>query len=326
MRLVFNPTVADFERIVAEAVSSAVARTIYIVYCGHGCSDGSLYFADDCYLGSEFAAFLNNNKPQHLPQAGLVLNCCNGIHFISALLQETIEASLKKFDGFAGPALGENFSFDKEDWEETTGDLMVKLFHHKNLGIAHSPVFYSWGNISLSCWPLSFGVMPGQGRLHKLFGIETSPLTLTFRNLPWWENQDCISALARGTSIPADTPDLPTFTVFQGQDGESTLLQWQSLNILIDGGRGDRPPAFWPHVSGLTELQLVALTHGDADHVNGFLPFFKRKQSEKDNPTEGMFAVLLEVSQYYHSSFCLGWKVGRTFCTKGSRERLVTRE
>lgn len=64
------------------------------------------------------------------------------------------------------------------------------------------------------------------------------------------------------------------------------MFSWKEWNVLIDGGLNyalDKPPCFRDEICKLNKFDLVVLTHGDADHVNGLLPFFKHLSIHTEN-------------------------------------------
>ena len=64
----------------------------------------------------------------------------------------------------------------------------------------------------------------------------------------------------------------PTIYCFPAGHGDSTLIRFRGVNILIDGGVSKCNPCFWPVVSRLPTnecLDVVILTHQDIDHLRG---------------------------------------------------------
>ena len=64
----------------------------------------------------------------------------------------------------------------------------------------------------------------------------------------------------------------PTIYCFPAGCGDSTLIRFRGVNILIDGGIIKTKPCFWPVVSRLPTkecLDVVILTHQDIDHLRG---------------------------------------------------------
>ena len=106
----------------------------------------------------------------------------------------------------------------------------------------------------------------------------------------WYEiekNSRSLSNLFNPLLPPPPAPANPKVKVFYANRGDSTLFSWNTWNILIDGGltyAQANPPCFCNEIRKLNKLDLVVLTHGDADHINGLLPFFKKMSNDKNNP------------------------------------------
>ena len=74
------------------------------------------------------------------------------------------------------------------------------------------------------------------------------------------------------------TPVDPQLIVFRAGNGDSTLFRWHNFNMLIDGGIYYAKPCFWEAVHRLPEdqkLDVVVVTHSDADHLQGVLRIFE---------------------------------------------------
>lgn len=70
----------------------------------------------------------------------------------------------------------------------------------------------------------------------------------------------------------ASKPAQPIVYAFPADYGDSTLIRYGGINILIDGGVSSNNPCFWPVVSRLPDdekLDVVILTHQDTNHLTG---------------------------------------------------------
>ena len=80
----------------------------------------------------------------------------------------------------------------------------------------------------------------------------------------------------------------PTVHIFQAEDGDSSLFCFKSTCILVDGGRlkisesEPEPPYFWNKLKEFKQVDCVILTHGDADHWEGLLPFLYAQEEIPD--------------------------------------------
>lgn len=78
----------------------------------------------------------------------------------------------------------------------------------------------------------------------------------------------CIAVVA---VIPPGPPPVPTITFLDVGQGDAVLLQDPSGAIaLVDGGRDPDVLATALRRYGVTRIDLLVATHGDADHVGGF--------------------------------------------------------
>lgn len=161
-----------------------------------------------------------------------------------------------------------------------------------------------------SVWPLSYGLMPGCGFFAELFNdpsdaVESS-LELSFakrmqrvladasgpilrrvpKNVPSWKSVSCGSSVK---AIAEATASDPAVVLFRAQHGDSALIQWNDVRVLVDGGPSADPPCFAKYLCALPvataaagaaspalrALDAVLLTHGDHDHVSGLQPLLK---------------------------------------------------
>ena len=144
------------------------------------------------------------------------------------------------------------------------------------------------GNRNVSILPYTVGPLLAQGILYNVLEMPYAQLD----NLDIFKirKDDLLrrSAITVGNNL---TPTDPQLIVFRAGNGDSTLFRWHNFNMLIDGGIYYGPqPCFWNTIRRLPDnqrLDLVVVTHSDADHYNGILRIF-----EEDT-------LPIEVGQFY---------------------------
>lgn len=79
-----------------------------------------------------------------------------------------------------------------------------------------------------------------------------------------------VSVVLVASSLPATPPTVPMVTVLDVGQGDAVLVRGPSGFVaLVDGGRDPLVLADALRRSGVRRLDLVVVTHGDADHVGG---------------------------------------------------------
>eukprot|EP00004_Rigifila_ramosa_P002913 TRINITY_DN1297_c0_g1_i1.p1 TRINITY_DN1297_c0_g1~~TRINITY_DN1297_c0_g1_i1.p1 ORF type:complete len:468 (-),score=88.04 TRINITY_DN1297_c0_g1_i1:58-1461(-) len=131
--------------------------------------------------------------------------------------------------------------------------------------------------------PLSIGRLDGIGAFPDLFGFTARLPTSTS------VTRDAVSAFCGkpgflDTKRAAEVLPVkhPTLQVFQAEVGDSALLRWGEVAILIDGGNSS-DPCFASQLSP-SDTVHVFLTHGDRDHINGLSTFFKATVENRKLP------------------------------------------
>jgi hypothetical protein len=284
LSVLFNPTISDLQNALKEAIGRVYSNSFELYYCGHGQPDGSLCFFDGDVSGSEFLELLNDSTVGHYPQSRFVIDACNAVPFyvdFSGKPESTVYSELKSH-GIDRPHCPDP---DRGD----VAQLMCSKFPKPGSGRPNWSLGTEWNGNIIAVYPLAFGDLWEKGGLPRLFEMDfpTSPDPLTQisnrRSLGW---QTLASALRNTPShapLAAENHTSPTITVFRASKGDSTLFQWHDVSILIDGGL-QAQPCFWSYVeSRQIKLKLVALTHGDEDHINGLLYFVARKAAEVDD-------------------------------------------
>jgi len=131
-----------------------------------------------------------------------------------------------------------------------------------------------WANsATVYVHPLAHGELRAQGHLNIIFGMNGS--TANF--------EPCRGAARRPSRVMPQLTGTASVNVldskvlivpFQANVGDSTLLKFEGIHILVDGGlcRSGGNVAYWPFISAFGKLDLLVLTHGDRDHVQGLGP------------------------------------------------------
>lgn len=145
----------------------------------------------------------------------------------------------------------------------------------------------------IGCWPLSFGPLKATGLLREVYKLpQAHELNMNIgRGRPLWyqkDNANFEERLPYYVSSTTTAVEHPTLYIFKALDGDSTLFSWRDINILLDGGKNYTLPCYWDKVKTLSCLDMVILTHGDCDHINGLLPLFYRKKYDKKNGKQGL--------------------------------------
>jgi len=140
-----------------------------------------------------------------------------------------------------------------------------------------------FGELKFNFVPLSFKEMKGSG---YLFPNESKEFK-NFRKFVKYQDIDKtkLEANFKGYSSKDQDYKEPTVHIFQAGDGDSSLFCFGSNCILIDGGRSSTP-CFWDKLKEFKQVDCVILTHGDADHWEGLLPFLYAQKKIPDNVTK----------------------------------------
>ena len=145
-----------------------------------------------------------------------------------------------------------------------------------------------WSNQILNVFPLSVGLLKADGLLRVALCLEgdvqiQEEESLSTYRSKWYQeekNAKSLDDLFCPLCIsPLPAIENPKVKVFCAKNGDSALFSWNTWNVLIDGGltyAKDNPPCFCNEIRKLNKLDLVVLTHGDADHVNRLLPLKKK--------------------------------------------------
>ena len=167
-----------------------------------------------------------------------------------------------------------------------------------------------WGKLELYVCPLSVGVLKAQGLLCEAFKPQTASISgspqdtqlLQFRT-KWYETEKGKKRLQTLFAPQSPLPILnsPKVKVFGAKYGDSALFSWEEWNVLIDGGVIHEEPCFKDSICKLKTLDVVVLTHGDHDHINGLLPFFKKMSNDnKAKPRNNYIKSVQRAAFLYH--------------------------
>ena len=282
LRILVSPTVEEFEDFMKQALLLCCCRmSLKIIYCGHGTIAGSICLFDEDYSGVELCELLENKTLCHYPtDVGLYLNCCYAINIVSKMTKKDALESLKSFASLilnddADETIVNAYYGDQEANDKFQKSYIQKL-ESRSLHVKQ------WSNQRLNLFPLSVGSLKADGLLRVALGLKEDVQVqeqecISYRS-KWYQeksNKSRLDDLFIPTPSPTIATENPKVKVFCAGRGDSALFSWNTWNILIDGGLTytiANPPCFCNEISKLNKLDLVVLTHGDADHVNGLLP------------------------------------------------------
>ena len=305
--LLLSPTVAELQ----EVLSNNVSLKLHIIYAGHAYDDGSWIISErECFGEYEIRKCLESIRFSH--RVYLILDCCYAIKAFGAekanlkLLEGTIRVSTSLLkDPDAAITCIRNAFVDRnsDNFEESDDQLIEnqRLFtetvvqvydsgfssqcvnhEHRRL-ISVDIKLKALGNLTvpLYLYPLSASHLDPWGAMREFYGLkgESDDNRILIGKIGHLFSR---GQLKRAKKAEVLTPtDNPQLVCFPAGNGDSTLFRWHGFNMLVDGGRSDKNPCFWPVVSRLprTEwLDEVIVTHFDEDHIIGILAMFKDLQ------------------------------------------------
>jgi hypothetical protein len=177
--------------------------------------------------------------------------------------------------------------FSTLEWRDSDREMWRKLANKRYIRCGYR---IPWGGTSIFLWPFSVGLMPAEGALQLLVGegVEATEdlqqYLATTLGIDAWRRTRGKSKPAKQTGQPSATKasrknhkyaastnsPVPRIEVFQVGKGDSALLSWGTFTMLVDGGL----KTYCALESGKLpdSLTVVALTHGDSDHIGGLDP------------------------------------------------------
>ena len=313
LRIIMLPTVEEFDIFMKKAIFQCCGRlSLSIIYCGHGTEAGNMCLFDDDYSGAELGSLLSATDPSILPaDLTFYFNCCYAVNVMAKMLGENV---LQKLSDLAPLILG-NAGTVNEIMKAYYGDqeANARIQVHLINRLASRSFFHMTlkNGKCMYLIPLSVGVLKAEGLIHVAFNVnstaaqgeQTAVKSFRANRYQMVEYKQELRDLFPVPPNPLKqlhSNEMPKITVFGANSGDSALFSWKYWNILIDGGFDftfDKPPCFREKVLTLNKLDLVVLTHGDCDHVNGLLPFFKKMADDK-NDGNGTFVTLAAFLHY----------------------------
>eukprot|EP01039_Chlorochromonas_danica_P005594 gene5594-6159_t len=299
--LLVSPTVSAFKTMMEKSFDAHY----FFVYCGHGCSHGNLYLQDGTLNIVEVKHLCKNAKVQI---GRIILNCCYALLMCSLISEDksnhsTLDSIIELYETTFAPKpekcggvallTKEEFNLLKDDIEFGYRSDLLKRFlklvicpkDGNNHWFRHS--FLKFDNFELIF--LSIGVLDAHGHLQEYFpGLSVDqgllpllPIDSTRGRQPYHLSDYSENVASKWDDSQDDELSTESFedvTVIpmQAECGDCTLLKFGEMNILIDGGN-NFTPCFLDHVKSLYSIDLILLTHGDGDHVNGLQSFFQWK-------------------------------------------------
>ena len=299
LRIIMLPTVEEFKIFMKKAIFQCRGRSsLSIIYCGHGTEAGNICLFDDDYSGAELGNLFSATDPSIFPtDMTFYFNCCYAVNVMAKMLGENV---LQKLLDLAPLILGNTIK-ENDIMKAYYGDqeantrVLVSLTGH----LQYRTKLKNGSTICLI--PLSVGVLQAEGLIHVAFNVAfnvdstaaggeqtvKSFRTNRYQMVEYKQELRDLFPVPPKPLKQLHSNEMPKITVFGANSGDSALFSWKHWNILIDGGLDftfDKPPCFREKILTLNKLDLVVLTHGDRDHVNGLLPFFK-KMADDIKPT-----------------------------------------
>ena len=313
--LLVAPSAEFLTQALEDAISFCNATTLTIIYSGHGEEDGSWAISgDDKFSGSDLLEVLNCVKPQHTPRINILLNSCYGFAFaeeigylkilntgLSLYLPDILKSNNacvpqdiedKNIVVWAKKYVSEPQYEDSDNWYKVNECITRGVHRLIHLG-GKSLVPIDYLSYQISVLPFSAGWLDGCGILPKLFTMENIDTIIDWSKARPHQPPK----LPDRSPVDESSPENPHIIVFPAANGDSTLFRWHNFNMLVDGGLKTSPPCFSVTVSCLPKdqkLDVVVVTHYDADHIAGVLSMFNR--SELPITVDKLYTVTLEPS------------------------------
>ena len=298
--LLNTPNKQVLEEKMKEHLTAVPSLDVNIYYSGHAFEDGSWFLSDDCsYTGEDFCQFIkscqNNESRLFYGDLKVYLDSCYGLNFAKAAVEMTDEKwngylsnlksilKLKNLDEVIEIATYRASELEsKSDMKKYVKmnklftSWVVKLLLEKDFRLFPSKPFTK-DKLQMYFFPFSIGELDPSGVLMDLYtqlgtisdGLKNYLESLKSSNVSRG-NSDV--KLERANENFLDAANDPTIYCFPAGYGDSTLIRFRGVNILIDGGVSKCNPCFWPVVSRLPTnecLNVVILTHQDIDHLRG---------------------------------------------------------
>ena len=266
-------------------------KSFTIIYSGHAWCDGSWVLPEgDSFYVSDLMEVINeaSSGSTRIPPIKIVLNCCygwvfaNGVGEIDTLIN-FLECELKNSElkTISSPQLKNILTGKDGSSEVIHNKVIVNIFldiyrktlsNYKN---SFATVRIQGNGPDVSFLPFSVGPLHAEGILKSFYKIQPC---VKVSQLDWSRIR---VPLSRRVPVHNSIPPDPQLIVFPAHRGDSTLFRWHNFNMSVDGGLIKNPPCFWETVRRLPDdqqLDIVVVTHFDADHINGIMKLFDQRK------------------------------------------------
>jgi len=287
------PNSDEIKELLAERMTLNPGNTFTIIYSGHALCDGSWVLPEgDSFDASDLMEVIDKafSDATHIPAIKIVLNCCYGWAFANEVEEANFDNIIKaikckKIDQLKDIS-------DEQLKDMLTGeygssvinnidivDIFLEIYENTLSDYKNNPftVRILKNNLDISFITFSIGPLLAEGIFKRFYKIQPC---IKLSELDWSRIRKR-SPLKERDPVPNSKPSDPQLIVFPAHRGDSTLFRWHNFNMLVDGGLLTDPPCFWETVRRLPndqKLDIVVVTHFDADHISGILRLF-----EEDN-------------------------------------------
>lgn len=318
-----------------ECTANSPSLKLDIWYCGHGSVDCSLDIYDADLSYSEFASILEPLPKLPFTKHStftLFINCCYAAQFaynvISSLKQKQIDdtvitptlETIKLFSPWMTKICKKTINLDKlkSSMENrpcaTLCDKPVNASWAKaimeiiNFRTEIQPLSYTVESFKFVMFPLSLGEIALEGALNE---EKSSGFPDLSRGKGSGARKRKLHELQPDSFFPdnyvglPEALDSPKIFRFKAGRGDSTLIRYRGIDILVDGGEFvNSKICFWPYVQ---KADLVILTHGDGDNISGFLPLLFSTDHTIENFTSKVISHYFQSPQAPFSSWSRTW-------------------
>ncbi|EFA79423.1 hypothetical protein PPL_07841 [Heterostelium album PN500] len=288
--VIWNPTSDDLAGYFSTHIPMIHAIEVYICYCGHsGEEPGSIELFDGHHLASDLYKNLLKTSFRHFPTGvHLLFNCCFAVDVCASFIRHenglSEEEAVKKIRQTYNTTLYRKATKNSKPLELEGNVMDLETFNNctkANFEDQRSQINLMWNKVKLYLYPLSDHELVNHGAFPEIFQVGKLDQILPnvqARRRSWETVEGCNNKFINTVNEEGEyTDDDTRIRIFQSKEGDSSLVESKGFAMLVDGG-ATFEPSFWSRVKCLQVLDMVLLTHGDCDHVNGLLPFiFKYK-------------------------------------------------
>ena len=288
INVLYIPTIQEFEEQILFCVQSQIGKEVNLFYCGHGTPSGEIVLKDGNYSGKQFNIFLDKLNLTYYPNITIYLNCCYALQFVDQIVDNCFKTFFETFYSIVSTEGSRSIDDEKLEQilklpEDEYEKNIMKMYEREKRYLSKN-----FGQYKFNFVPLSSKEMKASGYLFPLSEIDNIKSFRHFTEFVKYEKIDEETLTKKFINYLPNDQDYkePTVHIFQAKDGDSSLFCFEDKCILIDGGRSklSEPelPCFWNKLKEFKKVNCVILTHGDADHWEGLLPFLYAQEEIPD--------------------------------------------